>query len=340
MSYEALQWALQYAPTPPRERGEPDPAHCASVLVGLAWHAGPDGRGACPSVATLVAYTRLARSTVRRCLDRLAAVGIIRPGDPAVAARVCPRADRRPQVWDLAVELRRDDPVPAVDGGRPSAPVKEYEGSPSTPVRHNEGSPSTPVDGHGGRPSTGRGPTVGPEMSMNRYIPTKPSSSSGGSGRAPARRTTTTAAELAHTAVRADAYRLVANWRARSGAPYLDDEIRALGRVVDDLLRRRAVPELVEAALDEWDRRPDARTPGYLRYVYRDVVRAQRAEQLAAAGQHPTTGPTAATPPVQRPTGRAGKVAEWLELDLAADEPDPTPHTDPGPFLVIEGGVA
>jgi DNA-binding transcriptional regulator PaaX len=55
---------------------------CKFVLVGLANHAGPDGAGGCPSVATLVRCTGLAERTVRACLDRLEAEGIIRPCDP------------------------------------------------------------------------------------------------------------------------------------------------------------------------------------------------------------------------------------------------------------------
>ena len=71
------------------------------MLVGLANHAGPDGTVAFPSVATLVRYTGLAERTVRTCLDRLAAAGIIAPCDPGIVAARIKRADRRPQGWDL-----------------------------------------------------------------------------------------------------------------------------------------------------------------------------------------------------------------------------------------------
>jgi hypothetical protein len=79
------------------------------VLVGLANHAGPDGTGAFPSVATLVRYTGLSERTVRTCLDRLAAEGIIPPCDPDIVAARIKRADRRPQGWDLNLSLVRDD---------------------------------------------------------------------------------------------------------------------------------------------------------------------------------------------------------------------------------------
>jgi helix-turn-helix protein len=79
------------------------------VLVGLANHAGPDGTGAFPSVATLVRYTGLSERTVRTCLDRLEAEGILSPSDPGIVAARIKRADRRPQGWDLNMSLVRDD---------------------------------------------------------------------------------------------------------------------------------------------------------------------------------------------------------------------------------------
>jgi hypothetical protein len=79
------------------------------VLVGLANHAGPDGTAAFPSVATLVRYTGLAERTVRTCLDRLAAEGIIWPCDPGIVAARIKRADSRPQGWDLNLSLARHD---------------------------------------------------------------------------------------------------------------------------------------------------------------------------------------------------------------------------------------
>jgi len=74
---------------------------CKFVLVGLANHAGPDGAGAFPSVATLVRYTGLSERTVRTCLDRLEAEGIVSPCDPDIVAARIKRADRRPQGWDM-----------------------------------------------------------------------------------------------------------------------------------------------------------------------------------------------------------------------------------------------
>jgi hypothetical protein len=122
VSVEAISWALNLAPVPPGRGGQPSSA-CKFVLVGLANHAGPDGTGAFPSVATLVRYTGLSERTVRTCLDRLEAGGIISPCDPGVVAARIKRAGRRPQGWDLNLSLARDD----MGGARPRrtrAPVR------------------------------------------------------------------------------------------------------------------------------------------------------------------------------------------------------------------------
>ncbi|HEY3952164.1 MAG TPA: helix-turn-helix domain-containing protein [Streptosporangiaceae bacterium] len=106
MSVEAISWALNLAPVPTDRGGQPS-STCKFVLVGLANHAGPDGTDAFPSVATLVRYTALSERTVRTCLDRLAAEGIISPCDPDIVAARIKRADRRPQGWDLNRSLVR-----------------------------------------------------------------------------------------------------------------------------------------------------------------------------------------------------------------------------------------
>jgi hypothetical protein len=51
MSVEAIPWALNLAPVPADRGGQPSSA--CKYLVGLANHAGPDGTGAVPSVATV-----------------------------------------------------------------------------------------------------------------------------------------------------------------------------------------------------------------------------------------------------------------------------------------------
>jgi hypothetical protein len=108
VSVEAITWALNLAAVPANRGGQPSSA-CKFMLVGLANHAGPDGTGAFPSVATLVRYAGLSERTVRTCLDRLAAGGIISPCDPGIVTARIKRADRRPQGWDLDLSLVRDD---------------------------------------------------------------------------------------------------------------------------------------------------------------------------------------------------------------------------------------
>ncbi len=108
MSVEAISWALNLAPVPADRSGQPSGA-CKFVLVGLANHAGPDGTGAFPSVATLVRYTGLSERTVRTSLDRLEADGIITGCDPDIVAARIKLADRRPKGWDLDLSRIRDD---------------------------------------------------------------------------------------------------------------------------------------------------------------------------------------------------------------------------------------
>lgn len=108
MSVEAISWAFNLAPVPRDRNGKRNPA-CKAVLIGLANHAGPDGKDAFPSVRTLVRYTDLSERTVRTALDGLEAEGTIRPCDPAVIAAKIKRADQRPQGWDLPMHLIRDD---------------------------------------------------------------------------------------------------------------------------------------------------------------------------------------------------------------------------------------
>lgn len=108
MSVEAISWALNLAPVPTDAGGRRNPA-CKAVLVGLANHADPSGRDAFPSVRTLMRYTELSERTVRTALDRLEAAGVITSSDPAVIAAKIKRGGYRPQGWDLAMRLVRDD---------------------------------------------------------------------------------------------------------------------------------------------------------------------------------------------------------------------------------------
>src|SRR4029450_3631013 len=71
---------------------KPSPT-CAQVLVGMANNAHSDGTAAFAKLETLMIYTMLPESTVRSAVQRLAALKIIRPGDPDVVAAHIKRPD-------------------------------------------------------------------------------------------------------------------------------------------------------------------------------------------------------------------------------------------------------
>ncbi|WP_374250843.1 helix-turn-helix domain-containing protein [Micromonospora sp. R77] len=102
MSVEAVTWALTHAPDVPPS--------CLAVLIGLANHADDSGRGAFPRQERLAFYARKTVRSVQTDLKTLESLGLIRRGDQTRAAFLA--ADRRPVVWDLALERRRPLPVP------------------------------------------------------------------------------------------------------------------------------------------------------------------------------------------------------------------------------------
>jgi hypothetical protein len=106
VSVEAITWALRDAPDVP--------AHLVSTLIALANHAGPDGRAAFPGQKLLAEYTRKTERAVRKDLIALAELGLIREGDQRLVGHY--RADKRPVVYDLALERVR---------------VREFERTPS-----------------------------------------------------------------------------------------------------------------------------------------------------------------------------------------------------------------
>lgn len=79
------------------------PAQLVTTLLGLAEHADPKGRGAYPSVPTLAAYACKDPRSIQRDLTALEKLGLIRDGDQSKAAHL--PADKRPRVYDLAVEI-------------------------------------------------------------------------------------------------------------------------------------------------------------------------------------------------------------------------------------------
>lgn len=104
MSHQATTWALYGV----ARDVVSDSARM--TLLALADHTDPDGRGAFPSVQRLAERLGRTRRTIERHIEELHAAGLIVPGDQELVAHV--RADRRPNVWDLAMtvpEVSADD---------------------------------------------------------------------------------------------------------------------------------------------------------------------------------------------------------------------------------------
>lgn len=97
MSSEGLAWAFQRAPGVKK--------HLVSTLLLLANLADERGRGAHPTQEVLAWCTRKTDRAVRDDLTALEEAGLIRRGDQRMVAHLPP--DRRPVVWDLAMELDR-----------------------------------------------------------------------------------------------------------------------------------------------------------------------------------------------------------------------------------------
>ena len=126
MSWQATHWALRQAPVG---------GDCVAkvILFAMSDYARPDGTGVFLSVATLMKFTGSSERTVRRKLAWLESHGIIRRGNQHLVDRI--RADRRPVVWDLAMDVPRipvDDhldesghPAPEATGCQSDTPCEK-----------------------------------------------------------------------------------------------------------------------------------------------------------------------------------------------------------------------
>ncbi|MEV4492725.1 helix-turn-helix domain-containing protein [Micromonospora coxensis] len=101
LSIEAVAWALNDAPDVPPS--------CLAVLIGLANHAHANGRAAYPSRDRLAHYARKSVRAVANDIRELERLGLIRRGDQRHVSHI--PTDRRPVVWDLALERRRPTPA-------------------------------------------------------------------------------------------------------------------------------------------------------------------------------------------------------------------------------------
>lgn len=154
-----MLWAMNEAPV--------DNPTEVVVLVALGDNAREDGTGACPGVKKIAARGRIAERTAQRTLRELEKRGVIRLGDQSIAAYLGRYA---PVVYDLAMELRREDLADGVDlydGGPERQQAVDNQGRQSVtpgPDRPAEGRQSVTPESVRGDRSADRGVTaVSPE---------------------------------------------------------------------------------------------------------------------------------------------------------------------------------
>ncbi|WP_371409761.1 hypothetical protein OG423_14240 [Micromonospora zamorensis] len=133
MSWEAIRWVLEDAPDLP--------SHLVSPLVALADSAAPDGTGAFLGQPEIAWRTRKALRNSRKDIDSLEKLGLIREGDQSLAQYI--RSDRRPTVYDLAMERKRG-PRPSDEGMQASPRTGSHGGMPASPREPSDGMSASP----------------------------------------------------------------------------------------------------------------------------------------------------------------------------------------------------
>lgn len=139
-----MSWAMKL---PKEHLGDASARH---VLLCLANYAGPEGKHAFPSAATLAEQTGLSERTVRYKLDVLESAGLIVRGKQAIAAVHIERHDRRPVVYDL--QIKRGAAV-----------------APRTERGANDGTGCNPQQ-NGVQTTTERGAATAPNPSLNHQV--------------------------------------------------------------------------------------------------------------------------------------------------------------------------
>ncbi len=144
MSVEAMSWAMKI-PT----SSLPNPA-ARHVLLCMANYAGPEGRGAFPSAATISNQTGLSERTVRLKLDELEQTGFIVEGNQAIAAAYIDRRDRRPVVYDLQLK-RGANAAPRKERGADDRTgcISQQNGVQENAERGAAAAPNTPLNHQG-----------------------------------------------------------------------------------------------------------------------------------------------------------------------------------------------
>lgn len=109
MSVQAMSWAI-------KQKIATD-APARHVLLILANYAGADGEDAFPSVDRISGDTGLSERTVRSKLALLSELGLIEPGNQAIAAAKGYRPDRRPVVYNMRFDRWKiEHALPRKDG--------------------------------------------------------------------------------------------------------------------------------------------------------------------------------------------------------------------------------
>jgi hypothetical protein len=303
VSVVAVRWAAEQTADGPMRK---------LVLYALAEHADTSGR-CYPSLSTLASETEASVATVKRALAALV--------DLRLVTRT-PRSRGTGATTSTGYTLALPHRKPDNDGEQGAQRATGDQSTPShTPAHRAPGGSA-----QGATPRLSVSPHAWRTVSQESEPPVEPTTEPK-SGTRTRTRGTTTPAELAATAVRPDAYRLVSAWRTETGVPYRPATIRALAKHADGILRDGGDPAAVQAALDEWNRRPDAR-PGLLPHLYDDAVKARH---------NPGRTPAGGLSP------RDAKAAGWFALaaEFAAEDPDTTASAAvDAEVLTLDGGRA
>lgn len=153
-----MVWVLEDAPDLP--------PHLVGLMLGLANHADNKGQAAYPSIDTLAWYARKERRATRRDLKALAALGLIRRGNQAYVLHLPP--DKRPIVYDLAIERKRSRDDDANACGKPGGSTDPLAKHTNTGKPDNTGIPRGSTGPSGGVCETERG---GPQTPLTVLEP-------------------------------------------------------------------------------------------------------------------------------------------------------------------------
>jgi Bacterial regulatory proteins, gntR family len=259
------------------------------LLLILACHADGDGVvSPGPSWATLRRESGLGRSTVHEAIRRLEDRGLI--------VRVSQERENGSHTscdYALAVGSTRPGagPVQEPDGYRsrsrtgtsPGAgPVQELDRSTRPGAGRVSTSENSQTRPGAGPPRPGAGPleekilttsSQSRARDVHTYARASTDQDHPGAGKAGDR---PTPEQLAQSGVCAEAYSLVARWRAGHDPRYRTGTYMAIGKEVDAILRDGGDPDALVRALAAWDSRPDAK-PGLLPYLYDDELHTGRA---------------------------------------------------------------